>query len=310
VETYPAPLASGKYLATLSASWNLPQSLGVWKMGPAVSAGAVPAQKIIFPTSRPGFPMDAHVKPEIVITKAADGLEIHNQLFLPKDLKPGERRPAIVFVHGGPQRQMMPAYHYMQFYHWAYGINQWLADQGYIVMSINYRLGIGYGRSFRAAPNTGANGDAEYQDVLAGGKYLQTRADVDPNRIGIWGLSYGGLLTSEALARNSDIFKAGIDLAGVHLQGSSLDPASVSYQSSTISEIDKWKSPVLLIQGDDDRNVHFHETVDLARRLDAHHVSYDELVLPNEIHGFLRHESWLRADEATAAYLAMKLGVR
>ena len=60
------------------------------------------------------------------------------------------------------------------------------------------------------------------------------RDPVDPSRIGIWGLSYGGLLTSQALARNSDLFKAGVDLAGVHLFGSSLDPASVSYKSSTI----------------------------------------------------------------------------
>ena len=138
----------------------MPQSVGVWKMGPQRAMGAAAPQKIVFPTSLPGFPKDAHVKPEIVITKAADGLEIHNQLFLPKDLKPGERRPAIVFVHGGPPRQMMPAYHYMQFYHWAYGINQWLADQGYIVMSINYRIGVGYGRSFRKAANGGATGTA------------------------------------------------------------------------------------------------------------------------------------------------------
>jgi dipeptidyl-peptidase-4 len=184
VETYPAPLASGKYLATLSASWNIPQSLGVWKLGTEASAGPAPAQKIIFPTSRPGFPMDAHVKPETIITKAPDGLEIHNQVFLPKDLKAGERRPAIVFVHGGPQRQMMPAYHYMQFYHWAYGINQWLANQGYIVMSINYRSGIGYGRSFRMAPNTGGAGNSEYQDVVAGAKYLENRPDVDQTESG------------------------------------------------------------------------------------------------------------------------------
>ena len=156
VETYPAPLASGKYLATLSARLEHAAIAGRVEDGSGGTSGAAAPQKIVFPTSRPGFPMDAHVKPEIVITKAADGLEIHNQLFLPKDLKPGERRPAIVFVHGGPPRQMMPAYHYMQFYHWAYGINQWLADQGYIVMSINYRCGIGYGRSFRTAPNTGA----------------------------------------------------------------------------------------------------------------------------------------------------------
>jgi dipeptidyl-peptidase-4 len=293
VETYPAPLASGKYLATISASWNLPQSIGVWKMGADGPAGAAMPQKIVFPTSRPGFPMDAHVKPEIVITKASDGMEVHNQLFLPADLKAGERRPAIVFVHGGPQRQMMPAYHYMQFYHWAYGINEWLASQGYIVMSINYRLGIGYGRTFRSAPNTGAAGNAEYLDVVAGGKYLQTRADVDPNRIGIWGLSYGGLLTSEALARNSDIFKAGVDLAGVHLEGSSLDPASVSYKSSAISAVDGWKSPVLLIQGDDDRNVAFQQMTGLVQLLRQRDVYYELIVFPDDVHESLLHSRWI-----------------
>ena len=293
VETYPAPLASGKYLATLSASWNMPQSVGVWKIGKEGPVGAAPPQQIIFPRSRPGFPVDAHVKPEIVITKAADGLEIHNQLFLPKDLKPGERRPAIVFVHGGPVRQMMPAYHYMQFYHWAYGINEWLASQGYVVMSINYRSGIGYGRSFRTAPNTGAAGNSEYQDVVAGGKYLQTRPDVDPERIGIWGLAYGGLLTSEALARNSDIFKAGVDLAGVHLEGSSLDPAAVSYKSSAIGAIDSWKSPVLLVQGDDDRNVAFQQITGLVQLLRQRDVYYELIVFPDDVHESLLHSRWM-----------------
>jgi len=289
VETYPAPLVSGRYLATLSANWNMPQSLGVWKIGAAAAA----TQKIVFPTSRPGFPMDAHVKPEIVLTKAADGMEIHNQLFLPKDLKPGERRPAIIFVHGGPVRQMMPAYHYMQFYHWAYGINQWLANQGYVVMSINYRGGVGYGRSFRTAPNTGGSGNSEYQDVVAGAKYLQARADVDPNRVGIWGLSYGGLLTSQALARNSDIFKAGVDLAGVHLFGSSLEPGAVSYQSSTIGAIDGWKSPVLLIQGDDDRNVAFQQMTGLVQLLRQRDVYYELIVFPDDVHESLLYSRWM-----------------
>ena len=291
VETYPAPLASGKYLATLSADWKMPQSIGMWKID-GLTAASQP-QKIVFPTSWPNFPIEAHVKPEIVITKAADGLEIHNQLFLPKDLKPGERRPAIVFVHGGPVRQMMPAYHYMQFYHWAYGINQWLANQGYVVMSINYRSGVGYGRSFRQAPNTGGAGNSEYQDVVAGGKYLQTRADVDPNRVGIWGLSYGGVLTSQALARNSDIFKAGVDLAGVHLWGSSLDPESVSFKSSTIGAIDGWKSPVLLVHGDDDRNVAFQQTTGLVQLLRARDVYYELIVFPDDTHESLLHSRWM-----------------
>ena len=206
------------------------------------------------------------------MTKAADGLEIHNQLFLPKDLKPGEKRPAIVFVHGGPVRQMLLGYHYMHFYHIAYAVNQWLASRGYVVMSVNYRSGIGYGKSFRTAPNTGGRGNAEYQDVLAGGKYLQSRPEVDPNRVGIWGLSYGGVLTSQALARNSDVFKVGVDLAGVHLWGSSLDPDNVSYKSSAISAIDTWKSPVLLVHGDDDRNVQFSQTTGLVQLLRAHNV--------------------------------------
>ena len=221
--------------------------------------------------------------------------ELERVHYMPKDLKPGERRPAIVFVHGGPQRQMMPAYHYMQFYHWAYGINEWLANQGYVVMSINYRLGIGYGRTFRQAQNTGANGEAEYQDVLAGGKYLQSRPDVDPNRVGIWGLSYGGLLTSQALARNSDIFKAGVDLAGVHLFGSSLDPESVSYKSSTIGNIDGWKSPVLLIQGDDDRNVAFQQMTGLIQLLRQRDVYYELIVFPDDVHESLLHSRWLYA---------------
>ena len=123
------------------------------------------------------------------------------------------------------------------------------------MLSVNYRSGVGYGRSFRTAPNTGGRGNAEYQDVLAGGKYLQSRPDVDPNRVGIWGLSYGGLLTAQALARNSDMFKAGVDLAGVHLYGSSLDPEAVSYKSSAIGAIDGWKSPVLLVHGDDDTQI-------------------------------------------------------
>jgi dipeptidyl aminopeptidase/acylaminoacyl peptidase len=158
----------------------------------------------------------------------------------------------MIFVHGGPQRQMLLGWHYLSFYHVFYGVNQWLVSQGYIVMSVNYRSGVGYGRGFRQAAETGARGNSEYRDVLAAGKWLAARPDVDPQRFGIWGLSYGGLLTAEALARNSDLFKLGVDLAGVHLEGNSLDPESVSYKSSSISEIDKWKSPVLLIHGDDD----------------------------------------------------------
>ena len=174
-------------------------------------------------------------------------------------------------------------------------------------MSVNYRGGIGYGKSFRTAPNTNARGNAEYQDVLAGAKYLQSRPDVDPKRVGIWGLSYGGLLTAEALARNSDIFIAGVDLAGVHLYGSSLDPENLAYKSSAVSEIDKWKSPVFLIQGDDDRNVNFAQTVGLVDLLRAHNVPYDLMVMPDDTHETLLYRRWLPIWEHMEVFLAKNL---
>jgi len=286
IETTPQPLASGKQLAVLYFDASTPASVGLLP----VDGGKA---RVIFPTLGPDFPKSEHVTPAVITVKSPDGLEIHNQLFLPKDLKAGERRPAIIFVHGGPVRQMMPGYHYMQFYHWAYAVNQWLANQGYVVLSVNYRLGIGYGRSFRQAQNTNARGNAEYQDVLAAGKYLQARADVDPTRIGIWGLSYGGLLTSQALARNSDLFVAGADLAGVHLYGSSLDTTSVSYKSSAISAIDSWKSPVFLVHGDDDRNVDFAQTVGLVQLLRARGIYYELQVIPDDLHESMLHSNWV-----------------
>jgi dipeptidyl aminopeptidase/acylaminoacyl peptidase len=286
IETYPAPLASGKRVGVLYFDARQPASVGLVP----VDGGKA---KLIYPTLPRDFPIAEHVVPEIVHTKAADGLDISNQLFLPKDLQPGERRPALVFVHGGPQRQMLPGYHYMQFYHWAYAFNQWLANQGYVVLSVNYRSGIGYGRSFRTAPNTGGNGNSEYQDVLAGGKYLQSRPDVDPTRVGIWGLSYGGILTAQALARNSDVFIAGVDLAGVHLRGTSLDSADVSYRSSAISAIDNWKSPVLLVHGDDDRNVEFSQTVGLVQLLRARGIYHELIVIPDDTHESMLHSRWI-----------------
>jgi dipeptidyl-peptidase-4 len=280
------PVALSNQIAVLYFDAALPASVGI--VPP--SGGKA---RVIFPTLTKEFPATAHVTPEIIWLTAADSVKFSNQLFLPKDIKPGERRPAMVFVHGGPSRQMLPGYHYMQFYHWFYAYNQWLQSQGYVVLSVNYRRGIGYGRSFQQAPNAQARGNSEYQDVLAAGRYLQTRADVDPARIGIWGLSYGGLLTAQALARNSDLFVAGGNLAGVHLYGNSLDPEALSFQSSAVGAIDGWKSPVFLVHGDDDRNVAFAQTVGLVSLLRARNVYYELMVMPDDLHESWYHENWI-----------------
>ena len=286
IETYPAPLGSGERIAVLSAGVRRPQSVAL------VSAAGGKSQ-LLFPILGKDFPADQHVVPENVTLTAEDGLKFNNQLFLPKGIQTGERRPALIFSHGGPMRQMLLGYHYRHVYHLFYAVNQYLASQGYVVLSINYRSGIGYGRDFRRAPNTGARGNAEYKDLYAAGKYLQGRPDVDPQRIGLWGLSYGGLMTAQGLARNSDMFAAGVDLAGVHLWGNSLESESVSYRSSAISEIDKWKSPVLLIHGDDDRNVAFSQTTGLVQLLRARKVHYELIVFPDDVHDSLLHSRWL-----------------
>jgi dipeptidyl aminopeptidase/acylaminoacyl peptidase len=301
IETYPAVLASGKQVAVLSAGADRPQSVAL------VPAGGGSAT-VIFPTLSAAFPAAAHVVPTNVTLTADDGVKFNNQVFVPQGLRAGERRPAVIFVHGGPVRQMLLGYHYRHFYHMAYGVNQWLANQGYVVMSVNYRSGIGYGRSFRMAPNTGGRGNAEYKDVLAAGKYLQTRPDVDPQRIGIWGLSYGGVLTGQALARNSDIFKVGVDLAGVHLWGSSIEPDAISYRSSVIGAMDTWKSPVLLIHGDDDRNVAFSQTTGLVQLLRARNVPHELIVFPDDVHDSLLYKRWIYSFERMDAFLRKYIG--
>ncbi len=291
IETYPAPLAAGDKIAVLYTDTSRPQSVAL------VAADGGQAE-IIGPKLPVDFPGDAHVVPEQVILKAADGLTFHNQVFVPRDIRPGERRPAILFSHGGPGRQMLLGYHYLYFYHMAYAVNQYFASRGYVVLSVNYRAGIGYGRDFRMAANRGAAGSSEYQDIYAAGRYLQSRPDVDPERIGLWGLSYGGLITAMGLSRNSDIFKAGVDIAGVHLWGNSLDTSSTSFKASSISTVDQWTSPVLLVQGDDDRNVAFSQTTGLVQLLRARDVHYELIVFPDEVHDFLVHRKWLKVFNA------------
>ncbi len=202
---------------------------------------------------------------------------------------------------------MLLGYHYMHFYHMAYAMNQYFANQGYVVLSVNYRSGIGYGTEFRDVPDYGRRGNSEYRDILAAGEYLRSRPDVDPERVGLWGLSYGGILTAQGLARNSDVFKAGVDMAGVHLYGDVDDPESTLYQSSAIAAIDGWTSPVLLIHGDDDRNVAFSQTVGLVQLLRAHDVPYELIVYPDEVHDFLLHSRWIHAFRATEDFFERKL---
>jgi dipeptidyl aminopeptidase/acylaminoacyl peptidase len=304
-------LSDARYMAYFSSDATHPGRPFVHPMMNDTKAAQIAPS--LLPTD---FPADQLAKPEQVVLTSSDGLQFHGQLFLPKDLKPREKRAALVYIHGGPMRQMLLGWHYMYYYANGYAMNQFLASRGYVVLAINYRSGIGYGRAFREAPNRAARGASEYQDVLAAGKYLQSRADVDAKRIGLWGGSYGGYLTALGLGRNSDIFATGVDFHGVHdwpadnWEGKHIPPdlVKLAHDSSPVAAVNTWRSPVLFIHGDDDRNVMFSQTVDLVARLRAQGVEIEQLIFPDEVHDFLLYRSWLKALQTSSEYLGRKLG--
>ena len=320
MEWTPVVTSDGATVVFLSSTAQRSPLPAVMPMGggtPAlIAANRVPA----------AVPTTALVTPEAVVFKAPDGMTVHGQLFK----TPGgvAKRPALVYVHGGPQRQMLLGWHYMDYYANDYATNQFLASRGFVVLSVNYRLGIGYGHAFHFPEGGGARGASEYQDVLAGAKLLQARPDVDATRLGIWGGSYGGYLTALALGRNSDVFAAGVDIHGVHnwdrfgtsapdlravWEGDGItendlkQAARTSFLASPVSAVATWKSPVLLIHGDDDRNVEFHQTVDLKQRLAERKVATEELVIPDDIHGFLLFRTWTTVTTAAGEFLERAL---
>ena len=257
---------------------------------------------------------EAGVRPKGV---AVDDVRVslHGQLFEPQH-SPVAVHPALIFFHGGPMRQMLLGYPAMEYYSNAYAMNQYLASRGFVVLSVNYHCGVGYGTDFRQCVHAGADGASEYADVLAAVKWLRAQKDVDPKRIGVWGGSYGGYLTALALARNSDLFAAGVDFHGVHdwilednnadwLRGTNAQKdaiAKTAFASSPMVDVGHWKSPVLLIHGDNDGNVAFNQTPALADALTARGVPVETLIFPDEIHEFLLHSDWLKAYTAEAKF--------
>jgi dipeptidyl aminopeptidase/acylaminoacyl peptidase len=265
-----------------------------------------------------GFPQNQLVSPKHITFKAPDGQTVYGQLFEPKN-RSSTKKPAIVYVHGGPQRQMLLGWHFMDYYSIDYALNQYLTSLGFTVFSVNYRLGIGYGFKFQKAINAGALGASEYQDVKAVGEWLAAQQDIDPERIGIYGGSYGGFLVALALGKDSKLFAAGVDIHGVNNRFSSsmsgnraLAPDAESAEqamikSSPVSYLDTWTSATLIIHADDDRNVSFSQSVDLARRFEDKKFPFEYLAIPDDTHHWMKFSNALKVSEVTADFLRRKL---
>jgi len=317
LEWTPQRTADGEFTLFISATAQRPPL-------PAVMQRGATDWKLLAQSQLPDdFPTDSLVTPRQVVFESADGLTIHASLFT--DDESATPRPAVIYIHGGPPRQMLLGWHYSSYYSNAYAVNQYLASQGFAVLAVNYRLGIGYGFEFQNPPDSGWRGAAEYRDIVAAGEWLARQSSVDAERIGVYGGSYGGFLTAMALGRDSRLFAAGVDIHGVHDRtlgryqsrfefdrferppDADLAPR-VAWESSPASTVDRWTSPVLIIHGDDDRNVDIEQSTDLVQRLRKHGVPNETLLIVGDSHHWMRHANQLRVNAATIGFLLRNLG--
>ncbi|MHA4846239.1 S9 family peptidase [Flavitalea antarctica] len=311
IESFPVMTGDGANIAYISATAQVPGLLTI--MNTLNKQSRVIGKELL----PPDFPVSQLVTPKSVSFKASDGNTVYGQLFEPKTGT--GKKPAIVFIHGGPSRQMLLGWHYGDYYSNTYALNQYLANMGFVVLAVNYRLGIGYGYDFQHPVKGGYFGASEYLDIKAAGEWLKVQPQVDASRIGVYGGSYGGYLTALALGRDSKLFAAGVDIHGVHnhlnlsppLDGEQAPDAPLArkllWESSPVSWVKGMTSPVLFIHGDDDGNVGFDESIDLVRRFQQEGKPFESLVIPDETHHWMRYENTVRVNEAVADFLKRKL---
>ena len=314
IESNPIPTGDGAAVVLLSATAQRPSL-------PALLPAKGLNLKVLGETLLPAnFPVNQLIIPKSVKFTAADGKPVYGQLFEPAGGK--AKKPAILFVHGGPQRQMLSGWHYADYYANTYALNQYLASKGYMVLAVNYRLGTGYGYAFQNPENASFYGASEYNDIKAAGEWLAANSKVDAKKIGIYGGSYGGFMTALAMARDAKLFAAGVDIHGLHNLTGFLPEAgpekapdltlatALNWKSSPVSDLNNWTSPVLIIHGDDDGNVKFHQSVDLIRRLEKRKIPFESMLIPDETHHWMRYYNMLKVDEAVADFFNRKLGAK
>lgn len=268
-----------------------------------LAPGAIPAD----------FPSADLVVPQLVTFEAADGLLLHAQLFVPRGR--AGRGPALLFFHGGPtNRQMFAAWDPFETHSHLYEANQYLANHGYEVLSVNYRGGAGYGFNYREPRGFGAGGASELNDIIGAAKYMLARSDVDPKRLGVWGGSYGGRMTLLALAEAPKYFAAGASYSGIYdwltmpefkLSGDEIGNRAIerlAYESGPVAHMSGWRAPVLLVLGDADPIVDFGQTRALAAVLRKKGIPVRILMIPDEVHFLLRNRSWNEVFTAVRKY--------
>ena len=251
-------------------------------------------------STTPEFESYAWRDPEIITIKARDGADVYARLYRPAQAV--AQGPAVIFVHGAGYLQN--AHKWWSTYFREYMFHNLLVDKGYTVLDIDYRGSAGYGRDVRTGIYRYMGGK-DLTDQLDGAKLLTDKYGVSPQRLGIYGGSYGGFITLMAMFTQPDVFKAGAALRSVtdwaHYNHGYTDNIlnepyndSIAYaRSSPINHAAGLKGALLMCHGMVDTNVHFQDIVRLSQRLiELKKENWELAVYPVEDHGFIEPSSW------------------
>jgi dipeptidyl aminopeptidase/acylaminoacyl peptidase len=286
----------GKQLADVYSSASRPPELF---LQPARSAGPR-AQLTTSPTAAwLGF---SWIKPEIVSIPASDGAQVPARIYRPADLGATPNGAAVIFVHGAGC--LHNVHNYWSTYFREYQFNHLLASKGYVVLDLDYRGSTGYGRDWRLATYRHMGG-RDLQDQVDAVRWLGRQLGTSPDRVGIYGGSYGGFITLMALFTQPKWFGAGAALRSVtdwahynhaytaEILNEPQDDSTAYRRSSPIYFAEGLEDPLLILHGMVDVNVHFQDVVRLTQRLiELGKTDWELAVYPVEDHGFVRPDSW------------------
>ena len=284
------------------------------------------AQPVRLTDSMPaGIDRSRFIEPQFVHYLGPDGQQVPGWLFVPKNLDRTKKHPAIIWIHGDGVNQNYDGWHVQRNYAVYYSFHQYLLQQGYIVFAPDYRGSIGYGRDWRNGVYMDVGGK-DAKDAWMSANYLKTLPYVDSDRIGVWGLSYGGFFTLIAMTDQPKLFRAGVDVAGVvdyvmyysdpyhgdwtaSRIGTPQQNPQVYANASPISHIDRLERPLLVLHGTSDVNVPYLESVwlidEALKKGKGELLSY--MMYPGEFHYFTRAhvllDAWHRVGDFFAFHL-------
>ena len=267
-------------------------------------------------TSNPEIDVNDLVSAEVVRFKSFDSLEIPAIYYKPLNATADNKKPALVWVHGGPGGQSRVGYS---------ALIQYLVNHGYAVLAVNNRGSSGYGASFYKMDDKN-HGEKDLQDVIYGKKWLASQDYINEDQIGIIGGSYGGYMTMAAMTFTPDEFEVGVNIFGVTnwlRTLRSIPPYWESFKNALYEELgdpntqdsirlkkisplfhaEKVKNPIMVLQGANDPRVLQVESDEIVEAVKENNVPVEYMVFEDEGHGFIKKENEIKGYRQILAFL-------